>query len=252
VLLVDDDASIRRLVELALEEMPIELLLCASVAEARAALAAGPVALLITDLMMPGESGLDLLAALVADPALRAGARLAVFSAGLHGPLRARLADLGVWRLLDKPVALQVLEQCVADATGLNPGLPPDAAGPAAGDAATSGGPAPALDHDEQAALADAFGGDLALFLAFRAQARSQFAEDAATLVRAMERGDGPALQRGAHSLKGVLATLGDPVGTALARRLEQAAAAADFVASASLAAELAAHVDARSHRAKQ
>ena len=64
VLFVDDDPSIRQLVELALEELAIELVICASAAEARKALRQAPVKLLITDLMMPVMNGLVLIRAL--------------------------------------------------------------------------------------------------------------------------------------------------------------------------------------------
>jgi CheY-like chemotaxis protein len=95
VVCVDDDASIRRFVELALEDLPVELLTCADATTARELLRQGPVALLITDLMMPGESGFELLASLMADPALRGGALLAVFSAGLNATTRARASSKG-------------------------------------------------------------------------------------------------------------------------------------------------------------
>jgi CheY-like chemotaxis protein len=93
VVCVDDDASIRRFVELALEDLPVELLTCADATTARELLRQGPVALLITDLMMPGESGFELLASLMADPALRGGALLAVFSAGLATVVFHHAAD---------------------------------------------------------------------------------------------------------------------------------------------------------------
>lgn len=92
VVLVDDDPTIRRLFALALEDLDIDLQLCPSVAQARQVLREAPAQLLVTDLMMPGENGFDLLQALNDDPGLRAGARLAVFSAGLNAAVRDRLA----------------------------------------------------------------------------------------------------------------------------------------------------------------
>jgi CheY-like chemotaxis protein len=121
IVCVDDDASIRRFVGLVLEDLPVEVLTCADAAAARELLRQGPVALLITDLMMPGESGFELLASLVADPALRAGALLAVFSAGLNATTRARLEGLDVWRELDKPVSVLELEDCVMQALARGP-----------------------------------------------------------------------------------------------------------------------------------
>jgi CheY-like chemotaxis protein len=225
VLLVDDDATIRRFVALALEDLPIALVACADAAAARAALRDGPAALLITDLMMPGESGFELLASLAADPALRGGARLAVFSAGLNAATRARLASLDVWRELDKPVSVAALEACVADALALPP---PTTEAPTPAPATP---PDAALSAAERAVVADGFGGDLALFLAFRRHARQQFAADRQALAAALAAADWPALRRQAHSLKGALATLGDDTGRALARALEDAAEAADAAA---------------------
>ena len=100
VVLVDDDASIRRLVALALEDLPVELVACADAAQARQALRDAPAALLLTDLMMPGESGMALLQLLAADPGLRGPAQLAVFSAGVDEATQAALDALGVWRVL--------------------------------------------------------------------------------------------------------------------------------------------------------
>lgn len=218
VVLVDDDASIRRFVALALEELPIELVPCASAAEARQALRAAPAALLITDLMMPGETGFDLLRQLAEQPALRGPARLAVFSAGLNAAARERLAALGVWRELDKPVSLAALEACVAEATGLA------AAAPVAPGAAPGG----AFSAAERHAIEAAFGGDGELFRAFRDGARAQFTHDLAEGDRALAAADWPALRRLAHSLKSVLTLLGNDAAATTARTLEAAAAAAD------------------------
>lgn len=218
VVCVDDDASIRRFVGLVLEDLPVEFVACADAAAARAALRERPAALLITDLMMPGESGFDLLASLVADPRLRGPARLAVFSAGLNAATRARLAGLDVEWELAKPVSVQALEDCVRAATGQAAGTA-QAAPPA---------PAPGLDAAERAAVAELFGGDAELYRAFRAHALAQFVIDRRLLAAALVAGDAAALRRQAHSLKGALATLGDEAGRTHARALEDAAAAGD------------------------
>lgn len=231
VVVVDDDPSIRRLVEMALETLPIELVSCGDAAAARTALREREAALLITDLMMPGETGVDLLRSLQADPALRGPARLAVFSAGLDKERRAELTALGVWRLLDKPVSTLALEDCVCEALGLSPGGGADEA-PA--------GVATDMDDaaDAQAAAAH-FGGDLALFRAFRAGCLPQFALDRAAGDAACTAGDGAALRRVAHNLKSVLRLLGHEPASRLAARLETAAADADTVTSRTLWASL-------------
>ena len=90
--------------------------------EMAARLAAGstdaPVVLLLTDLMMPGETGLDLLQHLADHPAQRGTARVAVFSAGLTAAMQARLDSFDVWRQLSKPISLTALEDCVREAVG--------------------------------------------------------------------------------------------------------------------------------------
>ena len=61
VLLVEDDPSLRRWVEMVLEDEPIELVSCADGAAALAELARAPVVLLLTDLMMPVLDGFALI-----------------------------------------------------------------------------------------------------------------------------------------------------------------------------------------------
>jgi CheY-like chemotaxis protein len=231
VVLVDDDASIRRLVALALEDLDIELLAVATVEQALAALRAGPARLIVTDLMMPGATGFDLLQRLAEEPALRAGARLAVYSAGLNAATRAQLAELDVWRALDKPVSVQLLEACVVEALGSPAPAPQPDSRPQAGGEPLEGG--------ERNAVAELFGGDLALFLAFKAGAQAQFGADLAEGDRVSEAGELAALRRLAHSLKGVLMTLGHDAAAHHARRLELLAAAGDTTASRAAWADL-------------
>jgi DNA-binding response OmpR family regulator len=224
VVLVEDDRSLQRFVTLALEELDIELLTCTSVDEAVAALQQRPAALIVTDLMMPGRSGFDLLTLLNEQEALRGGARLVVFSAGLSPEVRQRLAPLDVWRLLSKPCSVLELEACVS--AGLARTEPP---------AATSPPPAAAPESEPVAdPVALHFGGNIALYQAFRASCLRQFGTDIAAGELACKQGDAAALRRLAHSLKSVLLTLGHPAESALARRLETLAEHADWPAALS------------------
>ncbi len=235
VLLVDDDPSIRRFVALALEDLDIELAEAGSVAQARERLAGGDrFALIVTDLMMPGETGLDLLQHLAEHPEQRAGARLAVFSAGLNAAMQTRLTGFDVWRQLSKPISVLELEDCVREAVGAR------GSAPAAGNAPVQ----PArLGAGQEAAITRHFAGDRSLFLAYRASCLAQFAADVRAGDDALARSDAPALRRLAHSLKSVLATLGDPDAGALARALEDSTARGDLAAGAPLWQSLRDHL---------
>jgi CheY-like chemotaxis protein len=207
VLLVDDDATLRRLVAMMLEDLPIELLCCSSVADALDALRAQTVQLLITDWMMPGDSGLVLLQTLAREPALRGEARLVVFSAGLDAAVQSQLAGLGVWRTLAKPVAVQAMEDCVCEALGWQ-----------------APGAARAIAHH--------FAGDAALYAAFRSDFLRQLPGDMQDCKVALESHEAAALRCHAHNLKSVLRTLGHEDAALLAQDLEDAAAVRDWGAA--------------------
>ncbi|WP_367850198.1 response regulator [Rhodoferax sp. WC2427] len=210
MLLVEDDPMLRRFVRMALEALPLELLECDSVAPALQILAAQPVQLILTDLMLPGASGVDLLLHLQQHPALRGTAKVVVFSAGLTPETRLQLAPLQVWRLLEKPTPIAVLEQCVREALAVGDDSGGDSPPPAA---------APASDR--HVAIDQYFGGDAELFHLYRNTCMAQFPHDLAAGDRAANGHDLPTLRRVAHSLKTVLLTIDLPVLAAQARALE-------------------------------
>jgi CheY-like chemotaxis protein len=210
VLLVEDDASLQRFVALALDEMDIELLLCGDVDTALNLLAQNKVQLILSDLMMPGRSGFELIEALNARPDLRGDAKLVVFSAGLTPSVRQRLDGLQVWRLLSKPCSVAALEACVSEGVGLDKNAVPT--------------PVHAPDPG-CAAIAQHFGGNAALYQTFRASCLQQFAADLAIGDLACAQADAPALRRLVHSLKSVLFILGYAEASDQARRLEDLAA---------------------------
>lgn len=217
VILVEDDASLRRFVALALEDLDLDLVACVDVPSAMAALQAGPARLLITDLMLPGESGESLLERLHREPGLKGAARVAVFSAGLTVAVRQRLEGLGVWRLLSKPVSVADLAACVTDALRDEaPAAPVPAVGVTAAEAAS----AAAIDRH--------FGGNADLYRAFRASCLAQFTEDLRQGDTACRSENTAQLRRIAHSLKSVLLTLGHHAASQAARELEDHAAADD------------------------
>jgi DNA-binding response OmpR family regulator len=220
VLLVEDDPSVGRFVAMALEDLPIELVVCTSVAAALDALRAQSVRLLITDLMLPGESGLSLLETLRNQPALRQDALLVVFSAGVSPEIRHTLDALQVWRILSKPVSVVALEACVCDALQLHAG---GAHEPTNGE--------DDLTPEARLAVAAHFAGDAVLFRTYRDSCFKQFAHDRLAGDQALAKQDTATLRRLAHSLATVLQTLGFQEAGAVARGLEAAAEKADLQA---------------------
>lgn len=213
MLLVEDDPMLRRFVRLALDQLPLEILECDTVPAAIGLLTTHPVQLIVTDLMLPGASGIDLLRHLQTFPDLRGQAKVVVFSAGLTSATRLALAPLQVWRMLEKPVSIGLLEQCVQDAMA---------------DALPQAVPTPSVPTTAMGNAVDAyFGGDAELFHLYRATCLAQFPHDVAAGDHASTSHDAPALLRVAHSLKTVLLTIGLPRLAAQARALEQACHAA-------------------------
>lgn len=211
VLLVEDNTALQQFVTLALEDMVLELRICASVGAALEALAQAPVDLLITDLTLPDRSGRELLADLKAQPTLRANARLVVYSAAQPAAMKQQLSELEVWRFLSKPCPLADLQACVREA------LAEVSSGPSA-----SSEPGDSVNEAAlQQALAHNFGGNTALYQSFRQSCQRQFPVDVQNGEQACAKADGPALRHLAHSLKSVLLILGLAAAGAKAEHLE-------------------------------
>lgn len=230
VLLVEDDAAIRHFVEMALEDMPLTLVPCPTLARARAELAAAPAALVLLDMMLPDGSGLQLLEQERRRPGAPAGTHWVLFSASVSPVLQNDLAELGIQQVLVKPVTLRALLACVQSAllahAGSAAAVRPADADPAA---ATPGGEeARAAADGSPKACAEAvqcyFEGDAALFALMRDRSLQQFVRDLQDGDTALARGDGQALRRVAHSLKTVLRMLGHPNTADIAQSLEAAA----------------------------
>lgn len=79
------------------------------------------------------------------------------------------------------------------------------------------------LPHEQQAVV-DYFDGDTEFYRVFRASAVQQFPLDLQEGDAAVQAGDAQALRRAAHTLKGVLLTLGHAELSACAKQVEQAA----------------------------
>ena len=232
VLLVEDDSSITRFVEMALDQLPIELLTCTTVPAAVSLLQQRDVKLVITDLMLPGESGISLVQRMAADPLLGRDTLVAVFSAGLTPAVKDQLEELNLWRVLSKPIAVKELEACVRDALAnqaaseaFDPGASPAPFLAPAPPTTPVGSDAPCTPA-EKLAITTHFGGDSQLFTTYLAACLKQFAADVRAGDAAAQAQDWPALRRLAHSLATVLLTLGRPEDSLTARALEDAAAA--------------------------
>jgi len=217
ILLVDDDSSMRALVGMALEEMPVELVTCADLATARVALAQGPWALLLTDLMLPDGSGLELIRETLHRSGPAAPRMRVVLSAGLSAPVRRLLVDLAVDHVLEKPVSIADLISCVqrAQAMAAATAIPSTQFDPAGDSLLVSIG-----GHREQA-IAQYFNGDVPLFEAIRAQCQDRFLVDVQEGDAAAARADMALLRRLAHSLKSICRMIGLPMEAELARQIE-------------------------------
>lgn len=223
VLLVEDDASIRRFVGMALENHALDFVEATGLASAIDALRGPPFALVLCDLMLPDGHGLDLLRALAEADSPSPGARRVAFSAGVTAAMRVQLEQAGVHEILSKPASLIALEDCVARALAA-----PTAAAPASTAArpALFDGPSPQAPVQRAVTTApDLFGGDVALYQTFLAQCRPQFGRDVATGDLAAALRDLQGLRRLAHNVKSALLTLGFDADSLMAARLEAAAA---------------------------
>lgn len=212
VIWVDDDPSVRRLIEMALEPLGLDLCMCVDAPQARQALLQRPAELLVTDLMMPGESGLCLIASLASLPEPRP--RLMIFSARSDLPDAQEQARLGIWRILAKPAPLAALLDSVKEA------LKDPAASPRPAGAPCAAGPG---ESRRERALRELFAGNAALFDRFEAGVLQQLPQEIASGDAAAQGRDPTAMLHLVHNLKGMLQALGYDEQAATAREFETA-----------------------------
>jgi CheY-like chemotaxis protein len=235
VLVVEDDPLISRYVEMALEDLDagLEVVCVGSVPQALLTLEREAFGLIITDLMLPGDSGLVLLDRLHMQPELHPAALTVVYSAGLDEEAARHATAAGAWRLLPKPASVQELQDCVREALCLEVGA----------EKVSQPGAASSLERELSAVELEAvgrhFAGDADLFLMYRASCLEQFASDRAHGDAALARSDLPELRRLVHSLVTVLQSIGCAAESDLARRIERAAQASDGPAAAAGWSEL-------------
>jgi DNA-binding NtrC family response regulator len=126
LLLVEDRDSLRRMLESALSEEGHAVTAVADVPAARAALAAAGFDLVLTDLMLPGGSGLDVVAATkAAAPAGGAGTPVVVLTAFGTVEAAVEAMKLGAADFLEKPVEIDRLFRLVESLAGSGAAPPP-------------------------------------------------------------------------------------------------------------------------------
>ena len=197
VIVVEDDETLAEFFGMVLEMMPVSPRLCRTAEEALTELRIAPADVLITDLLLPGLDGRGLLKALRTNASLRGAARLVVMSGSIDEAVRREMNQLGVWRVLGKPVTVKAFRACIEEALQAGP-LTPGIEAPGE----------ESLNPLERAIIESHFGGNQALFLAYRQGSLQQFPRDIEQGDRAMQTGDMAGLRRVAHNLKSVLRTL--------------------------------------------
>lgn len=234
VLVLEDDALIRRFIDMALGELPIRMIHATSIAEAQQLLRSEAVDLFISDLMLPDGNAMDLFHVLRGD-ARHLGLRIVILSAGITATVRALASRMDVFRVLDKPVPFADLVACVEQAIDVHDAV--------AAPAPVAVPPISATQREH--AIEAHFGGRSSLFDEFFASCLEQLPGDMAAGDAACARHDAGALRRVAHNLKSVLQLMGSTQGHVMARRLEQAVMADEpFPTMASHWERLRAHVD--------
>jgi CheY-like chemotaxis protein len=119
VLVADDEPHLGRIIQVKLERGPFRVTLAYDGREALETLSRHhDVQLLLLDLMMPGLSGLDVLAHLQQDPQWSAMPRVVLTAAG-ETAARSRAVALGATEIITKPFSPKRLYARVCALTGV-------------------------------------------------------------------------------------------------------------------------------------
>ncbi len=130
VLVVDDEADLRELIELTLVGMGLDVDSAGTAAEARALIARGSYALCLTDMRLPDGNGLELVSLISSEHPETPVAVITAFGSAENAVAALKA---GAFDYLAKPVALDALRNLVRSATQLplapaaHPGDAPDA-----------------------------------------------------------------------------------------------------------------------------
>jgi len=117
ILVVDDEDYICRLIRFVLEDAGYEVLLAGSTEEGLKLLREAHPDIVTIDLMMPGRSGLDMLAEMQADPMIRDVPSLVVTAVGIQADLE-QANKLGATATLNKPFSHQQLIDAIRGVLG--------------------------------------------------------------------------------------------------------------------------------------
>lgn len=200
ILLLEDDPLMQRFVSMAINGTCSELTCCENVTQALRELETRQFDFILTDLMLPGESGLSFIRKLFADPILANGAELIALSAGIEPTVGRELESLGVRKQLLKPVSVSALHSLFNR------------------DSSTK----PTMQHSSpQEAVQRYFGGQQELYRQFKEQSRTQFTLDMLKGDALLDAQDLAALHQLAHSLKSVLLIQGQDRAHSFASELE-------------------------------
>jgi CheY-like chemotaxis protein/HPt (histidine-containing phosphotransfer) domain-containing protein len=201
VLLLEDDPLMQRFVSYALEDFNLTLTCCDSVSQAMEALKHQSFRWILTDLMLPGESGLSFIEKISRMPDTLGRAQIVALSAGIDPSMQDTLNKLGVTRQLLKPVSVKTLQALfeTGDATEDRHG-----------------------STDPRAhAIETYFAGQTGLYEKFAQQSCLAFKKDMIEGDRAIRENNHDAAHHLSHSLKSVLLLLGQTEAHHCAERLE-------------------------------
>lgn len=203
ILLLEDDPLMQRFVVYALEQENLVVTCCDTVASAVAAIQRQSFSWILTDLMLPGESGLSFIEK-ISHGQIKAGtAQIVALSAGIDLKMKKKLASLGVHRQLLKPVSVLKLQELFRD------------------EQPSSVDNSAAWVSSQAKAIDTFFAGQSELYERFSLQSQRQFLQDAVEGSRLLKNNNYAALRNLAHSLKSVLMLLGEDLSHAHASTLE-------------------------------
>ena len=203
VLLLEDDPLMQRFVAYALEDTGLELTCCNSVSQAMQAFTQQSFTWILTDLMLPGESGLSFIEKISLMPEQLGTAQIVALSAGIDRAMQDKLSTLGVLRQLLKPVSVKTLQELLCADNALT-------------ERNTS------TEDGRAHAITTYFAGQTVLYEKFAQQCREQFSQDIINGDLWLKDKDHAAMHNAAHSLKSVLRLLGEQAPYRCAETLEK------------------------------